>query len=82
MVAPHGRALPSLSRARGPNADAPHSLGLLRARRERPRRRTPEKCDELAASDESCHLIPPAGRATERQHPHRSVSGFTSGTIA
>ncbi len=24
-----------------------------------------EQRDELAASDESCHLIPPAGRATE-----------------
>ena len=36
---------------------------LLRARRERPRRRrTAEQRDELAASDESCHLIPPAGR--------------------
>ena len=39
---------------------------LLRARRERPRRRrAAEQRDELAASDESCHLIPPAGRATE-----------------
>jgi hypothetical protein len=36
---------------------------LLRARRERPRcRRAAEQRDELAASDESCHLIPPAGR--------------------
>jgi hypothetical protein len=43
-------------------ADAPHALGLLCTRRER-------QCgcrrDELAASDESCHVIPPAGRATE-----------------
>ena len=39
---------------------------LLRARRDRPRRRrAAEQRDELAASDESCHLIPPAGRATE-----------------
>ena len=38
---------------------------LLRARRERPRgRRAAEQRDELAASDESCHLIPPAGRGT------------------
>ena len=37
--------------------------GLLRPRRERPRdRRAAEQRDELAASDESCHLIPPAGR--------------------
>ena len=37
--------------------------GLLRARRKRPRRRRAAKQrDELAASDESCHLIPPAGR--------------------
>ena len=39
---------------------------LLRARRERPRRRrAAEQRDELAASDESGHLIPPAGRARE-----------------
>jgi hypothetical protein len=39
---------------------------LLRPRRERPRRnRAAEQRDELAASDESCHVIPPAGRTTE-----------------
>jgi hypothetical protein len=38
---------------------------LLRPCRERPRRRAAEQRDEIAASDESCHLIPPAGRATE-----------------
>ena len=43
------------------HADAPYRL--LRARRNRPRhRRATEQRDELAASDESCHLIPPAGR--------------------
>jgi hypothetical protein len=36
---------------------------LLRARRQRPRCcRAAKQRDELAASDESCHLIPPAGR--------------------
>jgi hypothetical protein len=39
---------------------------LTRPRRERPRcRRAAEQRDELASSDESCHLIPPAGRAAE-----------------
>jgi hypothetical protein len=28
--------------------DAPHPLGLLRARRDRPRHRAAERCDELA----------------------------------
>jgi hypothetical protein len=38
---------------------------LLRARRQRPRCcRAPEQRDELAASEESSHVIPPAGRAT------------------
>src|SRR5262245_12825083 len=51
--------------ARSEQSDGRH-LRLLRARREWPRRsRAPEQRDELAASDESCHLIPPAGRATE-----------------
>jgi hypothetical protein len=46
--------------------DASHALGLLRARRERPSgRRAAEQRDELAAPDAKCHLIPPAGRATE-----------------
>src|SRR5207249_4403413 len=31
------------------NADAPYPLGLLRARRERPRHRAAKQCDELAA---------------------------------
>ena len=30
----------------------------------RPRCCAPEQRDEVAASDESCHLIPPAGRVT------------------
>jgi hypothetical protein len=34
--------------------------------------------DELARPDAKCHLIPPAGRASEGYHPHWSVSGFTS----
>ena len=48
-------------RARTQVADHRHCT-LLRARRERPSRRAAEQRDELAASDESCHLIPPAGR--------------------
>jgi hypothetical protein len=32
----------------------------------RARSRAANQRDELAASDESCHLIPPAGRAIER----------------
>jgi hypothetical protein len=47
------------------HADASRPIALLRARRERPRRRAAEQRDELAAPDESCHVIPPAGRATE-----------------
>src|SRR5262249_9304709 len=35
--------------ARYEHADAPHSLALLRARRERPRSSTAKQCDELAA---------------------------------
>jgi hypothetical protein len=42
--------------------DHRHPL-LLRVRRKRPRRHRPaDQRDELAASGESCHLIPPAGR--------------------
>jgi hypothetical protein len=38
----------------------------MRARRERPGDcPAAEKRDELAAPDAKCHLIPPAGRATE-----------------
>ena len=40
------------------HADAPHPLGLLRARRERPRRRrAAEQRDELAALDLFDHLV-------------------------
>src|SRR5438876_341361 len=47
-------------------ADPSHPLGLLRPRRERPSYgHAPEQRDERAPSDESCHVIPPAGRATE-----------------
>jgi hypothetical protein len=44
----------------------PRQLCLLRMRRERPRCRcAADERDELAAPDAKCHLIPPAGRATE-----------------
>jgi hypothetical protein len=46
------------------DANVPHRR-LLSTRAERPRDRAAEQADELAASDQSCHLIPPAGRATE-----------------
>jgi hypothetical protein len=36
--------------------------GLLRARRERPRRCAAEQRDEVATPEASCHLIPPARR--------------------
>jgi hypothetical protein len=45
-------------RGRTENSDHRHRR-LLRAHRERPSGRTAEKGDELAASNESCHLIPP-----------------------
>jgi len=32
------------------NADAAHAVALLRARRERPRRRDAQECDEVAPS--------------------------------
>ena len=53
------------SSARQQHADPPRAIGLLCARRERPRCRTAEQGDELAPPDAKCHLIPPAGRATE-----------------
>ena len=38
------------------HADAPHPLGLLRARRERPRRRRAAECDQqFSSSDGDCH---------------------------
>ena len=54
------RALPSASFCAGAHeyADATDPLGLLRARSERPRRRTAEKRDELA----SLHGLPSSGR--------------------
>jgi|SRR6516162_1958729 hypothetical protein len=46
-------------RSRGQeNADAPHPLALLRARRERPSRRAAEECDELAAFHSSVSRAP------------------------
>src|SRR5262249_18915606 len=35
------------------HADAPHPLGLLRTRRERPRRRAAKQCDELTTAAHS-----------------------------
>ena len=61
-------AEPLAAFVRHQHADPPHSIRLLRMRCERPRRRcTTEQRDELASSDESCHLIPPAGRVTGEQ---------------
>src|SRR5262249_5345754 len=68
------------------HTDAPHSLALLRAQRERPRRRTTEQRDELAAS----HSITSSARASNGLHysalrpaklttlAHFSVSSATS----
>jgi hypothetical protein len=36
--------------------DAPHAVALLRARRERPRRRAAEPSDEFASSKANAHL--------------------------
>jgi hypothetical protein len=55
-----GLPFPVVRRIRQQNADASHAL-LLRARRERPRRRAAEQRDEFAAPDASCHPIPPVG---------------------
>jgi hypothetical protein len=57
----HERLDPSRERVRGTqqkDADARHSAGLLRARRERPCRRTPEERDELATPDAEHRLSP------------------------
>jgi hypothetical protein len=42
--------------ARQEHADAPYAAALLRARRERPRRRAAEERDEIAASHEIAFL--------------------------
>jgi hypothetical protein len=47
-------------------ADEPHAI-LLRVYRERPRGRAAEQRDDFAASDESCHLMPPAGKVTAQR---------------
>jgi hypothetical protein len=54
-----------LSRLHTDKADAQHLWLLLRARRQRQRDRAAEQRYELAPPDAKCHLIPPAGRATE-----------------
>ena len=42
------------------HADAPHALGLLRARRERPCRRCAAECgQQFPPSDGDCHYAPP-----------------------
>ena len=46
------------------HADAPHPLGLLRARRQRPRRRAADERDELAPP----HSITSSARATKVGH--------------
>src|SRR5262245_33175077 len=47
------------------HADTPHSLALLRSRRERPRRRASEQRDELAAFPSmEMHPMPQLGKRT------------------
>jgi hypothetical protein len=41
------------------HADAPHALGLLRARHERPRRRAAECSDEISPPKANAHLTLP-----------------------
>jgi hypothetical protein len=57
-----GRRFAIVRGERHENADTPHSVGLLRARRDRPRRRgTAEQRDELAAG---AHSITSSARAS------------------
>jgi hypothetical protein len=65
-------------RARAQEADCRHRR-LLCPRRERPCRRAAEQGDELAASEERSHLIPPPGRAREDSTLVSPCPGFTSG---
>ena len=51
------------------DADAPHPLGLLRARRERPRRRAAEQRDELAPP----HVLPSAEDHTLPQRARNAL---------
>jgi hypothetical protein len=47
----------------GQEHDAPHPLGVLRARRERPRDRAAKHDDEFSPSDMDCHMTLPWGHA-------------------
>jgi hypothetical protein len=50
------------------HADTPHTVALLCARRERPRRRAAERTDEFASSKANPHLTPPVpGSAIEEE---------------
>jgi hypothetical protein len=63
------------------SADAPHAIGLLRARRQRPRRcRAAEDRDELAPVLTELHAIPHDERGPHRRISNwrRSVSGYSS----
>jgi hypothetical protein len=54
--------------ARYEHADVPHSVALLRARRERPRRRAAKERDELAPSKENAHMpLPCQGTLWRRE---------------
>ena len=64
LLEPGHVGFPRFGRGDVEKADDRHRR-LLRARRERPcRRRSADQRHEIAASDESRHLIPPAGRVT------------------
>jgi hypothetical protein len=56
------------------HADAPHALGLLRARRERPRGRAPEQRDEVAPFHSHAPVL-----AAERIAQHCCAAGFQFG---
>jgi hypothetical protein len=45
--------------------DPANAVWLLRTRSERPRSSAADERDDLAPPDAKCHLIPPAGRASE-----------------
>jgi len=59
------------------HADAPHLVGLLRVRRERPcRRRATEERDEVAAS----HLAPKPGDRPVNRRPNDTTRRRAPGT--
>src|SRR5262249_31887695 len=77
-----GRAWRIVRRVRHEHADPPHPLALLRARRERPRRRAAEGDQQFPPSDGDCHTPLPhevLKRKDTTPPPSRSNSAGTWG---